>query len=575
MAGGVRSEAVHDVQVDRDVPVPMRDGTILRADVYRPRAPGRYPVILERVGYELVARCTANGEFFARHGYVFVGQSVRGRFGSGGRFDPMRDDAWGAHPDGYDSVEWAAVQPWSDGNVGMADGSYSGLTQYLVAPTRPPHLKALFARQADTGWYGGHNYRGGAHDLYRRRKWSFEQVLIQLEHRTAPPGVAAARERLRQALDDFERWYWHLPLKSCPPLEGLADWYFEILDHPEHGPYWQPMNIVPHFGEIDVPIFHLGGWFDMFIAGTLRMFQGVREQGRTAACRAAQRVVIGPWQHGQANIGQQQTGDVDFGPAAAFDQNEYWLRWYDYWLKDVDTGIMDLPPVRVFLMGTNRWLDLAAWPPPDVTYQPVYFRAGAGQSEESLNNGGLTFAAPAAAEQPDSFVYDPADPVRSVINDMKLGPRDHRSVEGRMLTYTSDVLEQDVTVIGPVKAILYALSTAPDTDWVVRLCNVWPDGRSMSVCDGILRARYRNSLSRAELLTPGQLYRLEVELTPTAQVFQAGHRLRVEVTSSDFPRSDRNLNTGGPFGEETEWQVAVNTLFHDAERPSQLVLPLA
>ena len=249
-------------------------------------------------------------------------------------------------------------------------------TQYLVAPTRPPHLKALFARQADTGWYGGHNYRGGAHDLCRRRKWSFEQVLIQLEHRTAPPGVAAARARLREALDEIERWYWHLPLKSCPPLEGLADWYFDILDHPEDGPYWQPMNIVPHFGEIDVPIFHLGGWFDMFISGTLRMFQGVREQGRTEACRAAQRVVIGPWQHGQANIGQQQTGEVDFGAAAAFDQNEYWLRWYDYWLKGVDTGIMELPPVRVFLMGANRWLDLAAWPPPDVTYQPIYFPGG-------------------------------------------------------------------------------------------------------------------------------------------------------------------------------------------------------
>ena len=161
----------------------------------------------------------------------------------------------------------------------MADGSYSGLTQYLVAPTRPPHLKALFARQADTGWYGGHNYRGGAHDLCRRRKWSFEQVLIQLEHWTAPPGVEAARARLREALDEIERWYWHLPLKSCPPLEGLADWYFDILDHPEDGPYWQPMNIVPHFGEIDVPIFHLGGWFDMFISGTLRMFQGVRRAG--------------------------------------------------------------------------------------------------------------------------------------------------------------------------------------------------------------------------------------------------------------------------------------------------------
>ncbi|MAF10994.1 hypothetical protein CMK11_11150 [Candidatus Poribacteria bacterium] len=575
MAEEAISKPIHDVQVDRHVSVPMRDGTILRADVYRPTAEGQYPVVLERVAYELIDRCTVNGEFFAQHGYVFVGQSVRGRFGSGGRFEPMRDDAWGANQDGYDSVEWAGAQPWSDGNVGMADGSYSGLTQYLVAPTRPPHLKALFARQADTGWYGGHNYRGGAHDLGRRREWALKQTLIQLEHETAPPGTEEARERLSKAVDEIETWYWHLPLKSCPPLEGLADWYFDILEHPEDGPYWQPVDIVPMFAEIDVPIYHLGGWFDMFVKGTLRAFQGIREQGRTAACRQAQRVTIGPWVHGQSNIGRQRTSELDFGPAAAFDQREHWLRWYDYWLKGVDTGIMELPPVRVFLMGANRWLDLTVWPPPDVTYQPIYFREGTGQTEASLNSGGLTFAAPAAAEQPDSFVYDPADPVRSLIKGQELWPTDHRPVEGQMLTYTSDVLERDVTVVGPVKAILHALSSAPDTDWVVRLCDVWPDGRSMSVCDGILRSRYRNSLARAELMTPGQLYQLEVELTPTAQVFQTGHRMRVEVTSSDFPRADRNLNTGGPFGEEVQGQAAVNTIFHDAMRPSQLVLPIS
>lgn len=570
------SKPVHTIEVERYVPVPMRDGTILRADVYRPKAQGQYPVVLERVAYELIDRCTENGEFFAQHGYVFVGQSVRGRFGSGGRFDPMRDDAWGLRRrDGYDSVEWAGTQVWSDGKVGMADGSYSGLTQYLVAPTRPPHLKAMFAREADTGWYSGHNYRGGAHDLARRRKWALEQVLIQLEHDNCVPGSADARARLSKALDEIDTWYWHLPLKSCPPLEGLADWYFDILDHPEDGPYWQATDIVPLFSEINVPIFHLGGWFDVFVKGTLRAFQGVQEYGKTELCRKSQKLTIGPWMHGQANIGQQRTGELDFGRLAAFDQKDYWLRWYDYWLKGVDTGVMELPAARIFVMGANRWLDFEAWPPQEVAYKPLYFREGVGKTESSLNTGRLTLAPPSMDEQPDSFVYDPADPVLSLLNDIDLAPKDHRFIEGRMLTYTSDVLEQDMTVVGPLKAVLYTVSSAPDTDWVVRLCDVWPDGRSMSVCDGILRARYRNSLARPELMIPEKLYQMDVELTPTAQVFLASHRLRIEVTSSDFPRSDRNLNTGGIFGEEVQGKAAVNKIFHDPMRPSHIVLPLA
>jgi len=230
--------------------------------------------------------------------------------------------------------------------------------------------------------------------------------------------------------------------------------------------------------------------------------------------------------------------------------------------------------VRVFLMGANRWLEAESWPLPDITYQPMYLRAGTGQTADSLNNGNLTFALPDGEEPAESFLYDPVTPIESLLTYPLLGPKDHRPVAGRMLTYTSQPLEHDLTVIGPVKAVLYAMSSAPDTDWVVRLCDVWPDGRSMSVCDGILRARYRDSFAQPALMQPDQVYRFEIDLQATAQVFQAGHQLRVEVTSSDFPRYDRNLNTGGAFGTEKQGQIAKNTLFHDGLRASHILLPI-
>lgn len=238
-------------------------------------------------------------------------------------------------------------------------------------------------------------------------------------------------------------------------------------------------------------------------------------------------------------------------------------------------GALDDAPVRAFLMGANRWLDLDTWPPAGVTYRPLYLRQGAQPLDPaaSLNGGGLSFQGPEAAEGQDSFTYDPHDPVPSLILYPQLGPTDHRPVERLMLTYTSDVLADDLAVVGPVSTVLYAASSAPDTDWVVRLCDVWPDGRSLSVCDGVLRGRYRNSLARPEPLAPGHVYRFQVDLSSTAQVFKAGHRLRVQVTSSDFPRYDRNLNTGGEFGTETQGRDATNTVFHDAARPSHLLLP--
>lgn len=561
------------IRVERAVPIAMRDGAVLRADVYRPDAEGRFPVLVERVAYELGSRCRESGEYYARRGYVVVGQNVRGAFASEGEFAPLRADGWGAHQDGYDTIEWAAAQPWSSGRVGMLDGSYSGCTQYAVAPTHPPHLGALFVREGGLGWRRDLVFRDGAYALFHR-DWALRTVLSHLRHSAPTPERAAARERLERAVGEIDAWVRHLPLLDCPPLEGIADWYFADLRHPEDGPYWWDVDAARHVADFDVPILHLGGWFDLFLPSTLRAFQGVRTHGASARCRAAQRLVIGPWVHGPANVGQRQVDELDFGPAAEWDLAEQRLAWYDHWLKDVANDALAGPAVQVFLMGANRWLGFDAWPPPGVTARPFYLRAGEGPGAASLNDGRLSAEPPAAAEAPDRYRADPDDPVPSLHRGLDTGPKDHRPVEGRMLTYTSDVLARDLTVVGPVTAVLYGASSAPDTDWVVRLSDVWPDGRSLSVCDGVLRARYRESAERPSLLTPDTVYRFDVDLSATAQVFAAGHRLRVAVTSSEFPRYDRNLHTAEPFGEGTAGQVADNTVFHDAMRPSHLLLPV-
>ena len=569
MASQQLSQPRYDIIMERDVPIPMRDGTILRANVYRPKADGRFPVLVERVIYELINRSTANAEYYVSRGYVFVAQSVRGAFASDGILNPFRDDGWGANRDGYDTIEWAGRQPWSTGRVGMVDGSYSGITQYLVAPSRPPHLQALFVREASINPYYDFPYRSGAYQMHLHRLWTFTTMLTHLEHETAPAGSAPARDRLAAAIEEWESWSRHRPVSDCPPLEGVADWYFEHLQHPKDGPYWWSINVGLNFHEIDTPILHLGAWFDILIDSTLKAFNGIRTYGRTAATRQSQRLVVGPWIHGPDNANQQVVGELDFGPQARYVIQEERLAWYDYWLKGVENGVLDGPPVRVFLMGDNRWLDLEEWPPSNIDYQQYFLTSG-----NDDNGGGLRFEPPAMDEHPDSFVDDPDKPIPSLLTYPEQGPMDHRAVEERMLLYTSDVLTADLSIVGPVKLILYGLSSAVDTHWVARLSDVWPDGRSMSVCDGILAARFRDGGERPELIKPGQIYRYEIDLWSTAQTFKAGHRIRLAIAGSDFPRYAQNMHTAVPNEAAVFGEIAVNTVFHDSLRASHLVLPL-
>lgn len=555
----------------RDVPQIMRDGTVLRADVYLPKDGGPFPALLERTPYgkDNSPECQVGAPpFFASHGYAVVVQDVRGRFASEGRFVPFDDDGWGPNRDGYDTVEWIAAQPWCDGNVGTIGGSYAGATQYRLAPTRPPHLRAMYVRESSADYWAEWVYHGGAFELAFMLEWTVKWTYNNLA-RLAPDPEERARRKgvLEKALGELESWQRHLPLHPNPLVEGLDDWFNEFLAHPADGPFWWRWNIAHRHADIDTPVVHLGGWFDIFLAGTLKNYVGLRAKARSQAARDAQRLIVGPWVHGPLNMAKRVQGEVDFGADAVWDYNARRLPWFDHWLRGIRTGISEEPRVQLFVMGENRWRAADEYPLPGTRYTPWYLRDG----------GALARDAPTGAERADGYRYDPDDPVPTLGGatlNIPGGAYDQRPIEGRCLTCTSAPLERDLTIVGDVRCVLHALSSAPDTDFVVRLTDVHPDGFSRLLCDGILRARYRESGTHPTPLAPNQVYELTVDLWATANTFRRGHRIRVALTSSSFPRFDRNLNTGGPVAAEARGQVALNTIFHDAMRPSRIMLPV-
>lgn len=585
------SQPVGDFELKRDaLSIPMRDGTRLTADLYFPKGPGPWPVLVERTPYDKENSTEVSVKsppFFASRGYAVVIEDVRGRFKSPGDWYPFRDDGWGINRDGYDTVEWVAAQPWCNGRVGTIGGSYSAHTQYALAPTNPPHLTCQFVRQSVCDYREGWAYRGGAFELGFVLGWALTHAHRNIAHLVSKGEQERLAGVLGKAVEEMASWYTYLPLKSMPLLKGLAGWYYDWLDHPDDGPYWWQWNVGLRHADVGVPICHMGAWFDPFLRGTLDNYTGIVKNARSERARKDQKLIVGPWIHGHTvlsplngpvSTGQSKVGEFDFGPEAALDLNDIRLPWFDYWLKDIDTGVMDEPPVRFFTMGINRWQTAESWPPPGVTPRHFYFQSGPSGSAQSLYDGRLGPEPPQEGEGADSYVYDPGRPVESlgggrlVYGGDTNGPYDQRPVERRCLTYTSEPLREDLEVTGPLTATLYAMSSAPDTDWVVRLTDVSPDGVSRLVADGILRARYYRSSQRPELLTPNQVYQFQVDLWSTSNVFLAGHRIRVAVTSSCFPRWDRNLNTGGPFGTEAVGRVALNTVFRDQSRPSHVTL---
>ncbi len=561
-----------DLVIEKNVPVPMRDSVLLSADVFRPSPRGRYPVLLQRTPYgkgqAQIAFNILNPIRAAEAGYVVVIQDTRGRYASEGEFAPFLYES----QDGFDTVEWCAAQSWSNGKVGMYGMSYVGATQWLAAIAAPPHLVTIFPSMTAADYHDGWIYQGGALSLAFSTAWTAQFLAVsQLarlglsleERRTEEARLMQALERLRKTLS-------HLPLAELPLLrrDGLAPYYYDWIAHPDGDQYWQRWSTLAHHDRVTVPAFNLGGWYDLFLAGPPRNFAGLRERAATEAARTGQRLIMGPWTHNLPSIAV--AGEMNFGWAATLCVEDLQLRWFDYWLKEIDNGIIDEPPVRLYVMG-DGWRDEQEWPLARTQYVPFYLHSGG--RANSLEGDGWLSRDPSGSEPTDIFLYNPQNPVPTIGAG---GVYDQRPVERRLdvLLYSTLPLPEPIEVTGPVTVILYASSAALDTDFTAKLVDVAPNGYARNLCEGIMRARYRNSPTRPELLEPEQPYKFTIDLLVTSNLFRAGHQIRLEISSSNFPRFDRNPNTGEPAGTARRTQPAMQTVYHDTQHPSHILLPV-
>jgi putative CocE/NonD family hydrolase len=553
------------------VRVKMRDGVTLGADIYRPNSDGQYPVLLQRTPYDKDGDKSFGLKAAAR-GYVVIIQDVRGRYTSEGEWYTFKHEP----DDGYDTVEWAAALPYSNGRVGMFGGSYVGATQMLTAIARPPHLAGICPVVTASNYHSNWTYQGGAFEQWFNQSWT-----SGLAHDTFARSIGPR--------SDATKGMWELPLDTFPlfnppadgrtpdSLQNLAPYYIDWLAHPSYDDYWKKLSIEEHFGDIQVPMLTIAAWYDIFQDGSLRNYVGVKAKGGSDAARRGQhlRVIVG----GHAGNGPK-IGDVDFGQASFFDEDEITLSWYDYLFKGARNEFAGRP-VKIFVMGANQWRDEDDWPL-GRAQATKFFLHSSGKANSMRGDGALSTTAP-KVEPADTYVYDPANPAPTIGGllccdgtHMPPGPRDQRPVEARddVLIYSTPPLAADMEVTGPVTLELYAKSSAVDTDFTAKLVDVWPNGFAQNLNDGILRARYRASMEKPELLNPGQVYKLTIDMWSTSNVFKKGHMLRLELSSSNFPRFDRNLNTGEDNARGRRFVSATNTVLHDAEHPSALTLPV-
>lgn len=564
----------YPVKVERGVSVKMRDGVVLRGDIFRPDAEGKFPVLLQRTPYRR-ATWGYDADFAQRaasRGYVIFLQDVRGRYTSEGEWYPFLHES----EDGYDTIEWIAAQPYSDGRVGMFGGSYVGATQMLAAIAHPPHLAGICPVVTASDYHNGWAYQGGAFEQWFDESWTRGLAQESLEHQV---------ERLPNAPEEVNV----LPLTAYPlfnpnpvglidvSASAIAPYFLDWLAHPYYDDYWRRWSIEEHYSDIRVPALHVAAWYDIFLGGSLRNYLGLKMHAATEEARKGQRllVTIG----GHAGDGRK-IGEVDFGPEAEkFNEDQVTLHWYDFLFKGVQNEFATGKPVKIFVMGIDQWRDEDDWPLARAK-STKYFLHSQGRANTAQGNGSLSTVGP-GEEAPDKFVYDPANAVPTIggplccdSDHLAPGPRDQRSAEKRddVLVYSTPPLDHDLEVTGPVRLEFFAASSAVDTDFTAKLLDVAPDGTAINLTEGILRARYRNSQATSALLSPGQAYPLSIDLWATSNVFRTGHRLRLELSSSNFPRFDRNLNTGELAATASKWITATNTILHDKSHPSTLIL---
>ena len=582
---GKLSQPEYEITFQYNVEVPLRDGVVLSANIWRPKSEGRFPVIFIHTPYDktmahasIMIDVIDRAKYFVPRGYAVVAIDARGRYGSGGKPYLFWDTDWRQGKfegqDVQDCLAWLAMQRWSSGKVGMTGGSYLAYLQWMGAQLGSPYLKAMIPYGSPDDHYNTVNTDG----------------TLSLAHAVIDMLVGTSHTmdlNLRSDYFDWEKLYRHLPLRTLDEamLGSKNPVWQDFMDHPNNDAYWHLGSIGEHdsvgqmgsgrYAQVKVPTLNITGWYDAVEQSTINNYLGMVQYG-PESLRDKHRLIIGPWVH---SLGSRKTGDLDFGPDAAQDFYLIEQRWFDYWLKGISNGIMDEPPVEIFVTGTNIWRGEPEWPVGRAK-EVSYYLHGEAPANSRFGRGKLS-PNPPASEGKDQFQYDPNDPVPTYGGGVLMypdsgGPRDRRSIQRRddVLVYTGDALTDDREVTGRILVKLYAASSAKDTDFTASLVDVHPDGYSELLNYGVIRARHRNSLKTEELIVPNEVYKYTIDLWSVSHVFLKGHRIQIEISSSNFPRYDRNLNTGHTINQDAEIQKATQTIYHDSQYPSCVILPV-
>ena len=593
------SEPTHEVQLKKSVTVPMRDGVRLSTDLYFPKGKDKnLPVILIRTPYNKNTFRDRNQQpqayKFASHGFIVAIQDSRGKFESEGIYSPPCGQE---AEDGFDAVDWCAKQPWSNGKVGTFGCSYPAEVQAAQAPLRHPNLKCMVPQcgpmiGAANGryryWSG---FKGGVLDLAASISWYFRAAS---KYSFKPPAGLCDEEvrKIRHFFDpgptnfpdvDFEKLNWHLPIVDIMKEAGSPPNDWEKLITTDFGDSWwhDVMSYYDGTEKINVPALHMSCWYDPSVDETIYELNYFRENSVSETSANNQFLIVSGTIHcgferatEHTKVGERYVGD------ARLDYQSIYIKWFEYWLKGIDNGITDMPKVRYYTMGRNEWQTADEWPVPEIHYTKYFLHSG-GRANSRNGDGHLSPEMP-DNEPSDTFIYDPDQPVPSIGGQRGTSygtpagaiPQAPVELRNDVLVYTSPVLKEDTEVTGPIAVILYVSSSARDTDFTSKLVDVYPDGTAYNIQQGIIRARYRDGFTKKVWMEKGGVYKVQIDLDATSNVFKKGHRIRVQVSSSDFPLFERNLNTGGNNYDETEWVVAKNTIHHSKEYPSHIVLPI-